>query len=1059
MTVSQPTIKLVPKEFSDVLRPLNLLNDFAELGALLLPELEMADSLSSSQDEAAKTTKREAVSPGSPQGDHTHLLDAFLLAVGMNQILEDYLHRDVFALTKVSKNLSRLLPDPLGAWAAAATKRAAQTCFFIRAMLPGEQRLIQYQRALSAFGLQLADRVASSPQADASKAQEPVQEPVEELLRLGRGLLAFVQSAPEALQHEIIRLPACFRSFDQRPEDCQQMVEKFAARWPDRNTPLVVIGVRTSGNYLAPLYAASLRALGYQQVQAVTLRPGQMWLPEERARLRKQVQPEGKALLVDDPPNSGASLIQIVHALEAIGIASQAIHPVVPIFGSLADLPPLLQGYEALYLLWEEWAIHHQLTPPAVEESLRELLGGHTILVSSDQSEPTEITVAGISNIERLLLPPEMHSLSAPTSVPEEDLINFQQLRGHVRGLYQMQLLDENSGKWFTHHVYVKGVGMGYFGAHSLTLAHKLSEFLPEIYGIHDGLLFRAWLPEHRRLSSAAPADTNALAERMAAYVAAHQRLLALPKDISANLIGRHPLWQRGNDDFARNAFGRIADLVRPVLLDLAKYLLLQPVTQAAIADGSMRPEAWFLPAANGNTNESRAEVLKVEFDDRIFSNQNLDYFDVFYDLASAAAYYELQTGDAAFSGLLRQRYTKLTGASSSDERWLLYQLIALNMERVNITETLYALQKRPSAKPDQAGLNGKGPSQNTSELAQRLADALEAVQRTISRIQERYFGERFLGDVTPASAGPLCAVDLDGVLETSWHSSVATTPAGALALRALAQHGYRPIIATGRSLDEVRERCQAYRLAGGTGEYGAVIYNHQTGETRVLLSQEEQADLDALRSALRRVKGVYVSSAYCYAVRAYQMKGRRRRGLTAEMVEEALRQVPGRERLRTIPGYAQTDFMVTSVDKATGLAALAAFLGEPASHRAGEPLLAFAAGDTASDLPMFGLAQHAFAPANADAAVREASPRHGGRVQIMRASYQAGLLQAVSQFLGHDAQRCSACRLPALPPETDVLLTLLAARDRRGLGKLSQAARLARRLNQAKQSSNRQQR
>ncbi len=264
MTVSQPTIKIIQKEFPpDALRPLNLLHDFVELGALLLPELEMAASLSSAQDEAA----------------HAHLLDAFLLAVGMNQILEDYLHRDVFALIKVSKNLSRLLPDPLGAWATAATKRAARACFSLRAILPGEQRLIQYQRALSAFVLQLADRVTSSLQADASETRESVQKPIEELLPSGRNLLAFAQSAPEALQHEIIRLPSCFRSFDQRPEDCQQMVEKFAARWPDRNTPLVVVGVRTSGNYLAPLYAASLRALGYQQVQAVTLRPGQMWLP------------------------------------------------------------------------------------------------------------------------------------------------------------------------------------------------------------------------------------------------------------------------------------------------------------------------------------------------------------------------------------------------------------------------------------------------------------------------------------------------------------------------------------------------------------------------------------------------------------------------------------------------------------------------------------------------------------------------------------------------------------------------------------------------------------
>lgn len=1063
MTVTQPAMRVAQKGVtSDRLCPLNLLNDFAELGAFLLAELERAAALIPAQDDSSKVVEEE-MPPGSPQGVNSHLLDAFLLAVGMNQILEDYLHRDVFALAKVSRNLSRLLPAPVGNWAAAAAKRAAQACSFLRALLPGEHHLIQRQRAFAAFVLPLADQIACCLRADASDAQEPVTtseqvcQSAEELLRSGRALLASVQSAPAALQRSVIRLPACFRSFDQRPADCRQIVEKFAARWPERDMPLVVIGVRTSGSYFAPLYAAFLRAMGYQHVQVVTLRPGQVWLPGERAWFRKQMLPAGRALLVDDPPNSGASLIQIVHVLEEMGIPSQFIHPVVPIFGSLADLPPLLQGYKAVYLPWEEWAIHRQLTTPAVAERLGELLSGQTIHLSSSQSGSTEVQVAGIRNIERLPLPPEMHSLSTPVSLPEGHLIDFQQLRGHVRGLYQAQLLDRHTGKWFTHQIYVKGVGLGYFGTHSLTLAKKLAAFLPEVYGVRDGLLFRAWIPEKRRLSIAAPVDASALAERMAAYVAAHQRLLALPEDVSADLIGRHPLWQRGNDDFARHAFGRVAALVRPALLGLAKYLLLQPVTHAAVVDGSMAPRSWFVPAANGHAKARRAEVLKVEFDDRVFSNQNLDYCDVFYDLASAAAYYELQTGDASFSDRLRQHYAKLAGESSSDERWLLYQVIALNLERGNISEILYSLQKHASRASEQVGLNGKQPSEPASELSQRAVAALEAAQRTVSRIQERYFGERFMSDVTLAPSGPLCAIDLDGVLETNWLSSVATTPVGALALRALAQHGYRPVIATGRSLDEVRERCQAYRLAGGMGEYGAVIYNHQTGETRLLLSTQEQADLDALRSILRRMQGVYVSSAYRSAVRAYQVKGGKLCGLTPEMIEEALQQVPGRDRLRPIIGLGQTDFMVTTVDKGTGLTALAELLGGPSGNGADEPILAFAAGDTISDLPMFRLAKHAFAPANADAAVRESAQMNGGRVHVMGASFQAGLLQATTQFLGHDTRRCALCRPPAFQQETHLFLTLLAARDRRGWGKLKQAALLARRLSLAKQSDDRQ--
>ncbi len=1050
MTVTQPMVNVAQGEYvSQAQSPLNLLNDFAELGALLLAELESAD---------ACLTEGSSVSPGALAVVDAHLLDAFLLAVGMNQILEDYLHRDMFALAKVSRNLPRLLPRSVGNRAAAAARRSAQAGSYTRALLPGEQRLIRLQQALAAFVQQLANQVARAVEAGTSEAQgasagsDELGQVTQELLRTGRDLLVALKGAPDALQRSIMRLPASFRSFDQRPEDCQQIVQKFAARWPERKTPLVVLGIRTSGSYLAPLYAAFLHRLGYQQVQAFTLRPGQVWLAGERSRLLKHLQPGGRALLVDDPPNSGASLIQIVHALEQMGVPRESIHPAVPIFGSLADVPPLLEGYEAVYLLWEEWAIHGRLAAHSVEAALSNVLRGRTVHVASSQAGQREIKVAGVRHVERLPLLPEAHALSIPISLPAKELSGYYLFRGHVRGLYQVQLLDEGSGGWFSHQVYAKGVGLGYFGTHSLTLAEKLAEFLPAVYGVSDGLLYREWLPEERRLSSAAPIDTKTLAKQVAAYVAARQQLLPLPEDVSAHLSGRHPLWQRGNDDIARYAFGRMAALVRPVLLDMMKYLLLRPVTKATVVDGSLAPGAWFLPASAAAATDRRGALLKVEFDDRVFSNQNMDYCDVYYDLASAAAYFELHTGDAAFADLLRQQYVKLTGESSSDERWHLYQLLALHVERDGLSDVLYGLQKHASVAANQTRLDG---SLEPARLLQMTADALEAVRRSISRVQERYYGERFLEDVAPPADGPLCAVDLDGVLETGWLSSVATSPAGALALRALARHGYRPVIATGRSLEEVRERCQAYRLAGGMGEYGAVIYNRLTDETRVLLSADEQADLEALRSVLRQMKGVYVSLAYRYAVRAYRLKDGATRGLTAEMIEEALRQVPGRARIRPIPGLGQTDFMVTTVDKRTGLAALAQLLGGAAeAERTGEPLLAFAAGDSASDLAMFKLARHAFAPANADGEVRGASQARGGHVHIMKAPLQAGLLQAVSQFLGHDPRRCSICRPPTFSPDAALFLTLLATRDSAGLGKLRQAARLARSLRLAKRSS-----
>src|SRR5437879_163302 len=48
----------------------------------------------------------------------------------------------------------------------------------------------------------------------------------------GAELLAPVDVFPPELRRTVVRLPHCFRSFDQRPEDMRRMVDAFAARRP-----------------------------------------------------------------------------------------------------------------------------------------------------------------------------------------------------------------------------------------------------------------------------------------------------------------------------------------------------------------------------------------------------------------------------------------------------------------------------------------------------------------------------------------------------------------------------------------------------------------------------------------------------------------------------------------------------------------------------------------------------------------------------------------------------------------------------------------------------------
>src|SRR5439155_2404354 len=171
--------------------------------------------------------------------------------------------------------------------------------------------------------------------------------------------------------------------------------------------------------------------------------------------------------------------------------------------------------------------------------------------------------------------------------------------------------------------------------------------------------------------------------------------------------------------------------------------------------------------------------------------------------------------------------------------------------------------------------------------------------------------------------------------------------------------HGFRALLATGRSLDEVRERCRAYGLAGGVAEYGGATYDHATGRVAVLLSPQEAAVLEALRESLGRLTHVVVDSGHRYSIRAYlRHPNGKRSGIPSEHVETVIEDLD----VRAIPGELQTDFQVRRLDKSVGLRAAVEMLGGP---------LIFAVGDAAADPTMLQAAESSYAPAGSDPSLR----------------------------------------------------------------------------------------
>jgi hypothetical protein len=229
---SQPILE--GSEQGDLLL-IDLLNDFAELAALFRGEVQRGA-----------------------------WLDAYLLGCGMNQIVEDYLYTDAYVLRRGAAYLATI-PGPAGTLAAGTARGIDATSVKLRSLLPQISRIAGWQCELSKLIEQLALLVIRDG-ADADADQE---------LRLRSQLLCEpVESFPAPLLRSLIRLPSCFRSFDQQPADLDHLVRRLIQRVSDSSTPITVVGVRTSGSYLAPLIAALLRTYGYGAVEVLTLRPG-----------------------------------------------------------------------------------------------------------------------------------------------------------------------------------------------------------------------------------------------------------------------------------------------------------------------------------------------------------------------------------------------------------------------------------------------------------------------------------------------------------------------------------------------------------------------------------------------------------------------------------------------------------------------------------------------------------------------------------------------------------------------------------------------------------------
>lgn len=874
-------------------------------------------------------------------------LDAFLLSAAADQILEDALSgrrcmggrawwRRVGRQLERGKHLHGIV---------ACVRMGLAVADRLHEWTPSARRAIATHQLLSALSGSLAEAYLDPASVTASQHRDLQNRAIAALDRRGALL--------DKVLLQLMRLPSSFRSFDQQPADIVELVRRFSLRWPRRATPLVVVGVRTSGSYLAPLAAAALRGQGYSNVEAVTVRPRTTPGPRERRLLAEVAAGAGLVLVLDDPPVSGHSVRAVADQFERQGVDAERI--VLLLALQEADhLPDVLRGYPAIVLPWGQWNVQRLLEPDAVAAALTPML-------------PSFWQVAAVRR-------------RGPASPAR---------RKHVQALYEAEITDIDTGAVVTLDLAVEGSGLGFFGRHSLAVTAALPDDVPKAYGFADGLVYHQ--SEGQPGVRPSMADPAVCAD-IGSYVARRHQALAVDRDRSLDVAGDQPVWEVAAGILGK-AFGRPGTVLGPFTVNpLARRLLR--VGRPSIVDGSMGPESW---CRLGSTR-----LIKTDFAAAAFSNLDLSCYDPVFDLAGAAVAIEEGGGTPAGVAALRQQFEQASKSVVDEERWLLYQLVHLwNAKRT---------ERRPARDTEMAS----------------------------ARAVQRYLAHVYLADLPDVDDGPLCAVDLDGVLESSPLGFSATTMAGALALRSLLAHGYRPVLATGRSLGEVVDRCEAFGLAGGVAEYGAAIYDHRHGCSSLLISPEWADAVARLRACLVPRQDLEVDVGYRHIVRVRRSTGGGLRFVPpAELAElAALAEPPTGGSWHFVVGEGQTDILPPDIDKGRGLQALAARLQPDADPSA--PALALAVGDTEADLPMLRLARLPFAPTNAHARLRQSG------VPIVRSAHQKGLAEAVGHLLGHEPGQCSLCRPRAMTANRRLLVQLLSVQEAGGRGMPMRVARLA---------------
>lgn len=813
------------------------------------------------------------------------------------------------------------------------------------------------------------------------------------LVESGRRLTMLLEyPLPADLQAQRLAPPIPFGRLDLTQYDIVALGESFVRRFPNRTQPILLLGLRTSGSYLAPLLRAVFENAGYASVALLTIEPGKGVGSRGKREIQRFAARGYWALIVDDAPNSSGTILAGFDVARRAGFAPSHVKFLVPTHPAKPNWFKTLPEDSVVTLPPEQWHKRQLLKPKAAELQLAEYFRSqnfaHVTVTASRRANDFTARLQGTASDERGV---------------------------RLKRIFEVQL-ETPEGEKQTTYVLAKSVGWGWLGYHAFLIGHRLRGYVPPILGLRDGILYMEWLPQPAVGSGG---ERDELLEACASYVAARVRRLNLAgsaagMDLKKNNNGSWLLAQA-----LSRAYGRFpAD--RLMQRRLGKAVRKQPCPYPTRIDGNMHRSEWIWGPQG---------PLKTDYEHHGLGRTALNIVDPAFDLADAILNLGLSPDEER---RLISQYIAESGDAAVTQRLFMHKLLAGLWAMSQTQQQLFDVPRGGNAQHD---------------YHWRFMNAWNFLTVHTAR----HCGSLCQPPADRRWRAPLLVLDIDGVLDSRSFGFPCTTAAGMTALSLLNAHEFSVALNTARSAAEVKEYCNAYSLAGGIAEHGSYVWDAVNQRERILISAETSRQLEELRRRLRDIPGVFLDERHRYSIKAFTYRARPPQGFIQSLISSARVSAIGDGALTPISTHIvnqllvdlkldrlafhhtaiDTTIVAKEVDKGTGLAALRDWILTPDAET-------IAVGDDEPDLAMFRVATRSFAPSHLGQ--RRQAELLGCRI-VSRADQQ-GLLEIVRNILHADGGCCERCVAAekTFPRYDSPFLSALQAADQRWTANLAKA-------------------